>query len=623
MEMKTFGSFCCGGMRHELVPARMVAYGDGVWTADAGGGLQVRLELHTPAHNAWEWVIRFENTGVANTAQLTDVNALDLLWDCEGGEPLIFESLKGDDCGGESFMPVHEELSGDQPFHREPTGGRPSNTTAFPYFDLRSSGAQMVCAVGWSGQWRLDITKADRGFRVQAGLQDADFHLRPGETARSPRVLVMAGEGGGDIGDLRRAFRRLELERYTPGYGLPVACQNFDRYFWKGTKLTDGCVWATEKIQMENVSFAAACGMDHYWLDACWFKDGFVNGGVGNYSWDTGFPNGLRPVADRVHSLGMKFIVWFEPERVEPGTEVEREHPEWLMMPEDGKESRLFNLGIPAAADWLFEKIATAIREGGIDFYRQDFNIEPLPFWRNADGEGRRGLTENKHVEALYALWDRLRSRFPGMPIDNCSSGGRRIDLETCMRSVPLWRSDTGCSPSSAERPSHIWNQNQTLGLSRYLACHAIASWLPDANEFRSAMTMGIACDFDAFNPAFDIALARASVEEVKALREDWAGDFYGLTEPTADGNAWAAWQVHNGVRGFALFFRRRGGEEAGVFPLRGLMPEKTYRLVFSDETRREIVRILPGQELLSGLSVTIPRRDSSLLVRYSEEQDG
>ncbi|HBP38678.1 MAG TPA: hypothetical protein DD640_08060, partial [Clostridiales bacterium] len=551
--LRLTSSFRYGSERCELDMEKIAADSSCAAVTTRDGLIEAKAELKTYDGDAYEWVVRYTNIGSQNSCQLTEINGLDLFWPCCTDESLIFESLRGDSCGGDSFLPIREELSGMQPFHLEPTGGRPSNTTAFPYFDLHNANRRLVCAIGWSGQWRLDISRESDGFRIRAGLQDADFYLKPGESARSPRILLMIREGNGDIGDLRRAFRQLELLHYSPrqsfgpDFRVPIACQNFDRYFWNSVPLTGGQQWATEQIQLENIAFAAKCGFDHYWLDACWFKNGFVKGGVGNYIYDAGFPNGLRPLADQIHASGMRFIVWFEPERVQPGTEVDTEHPEWLLIPDDpAKERRLFNLSIPEAAAWLFDKIAQVIEESSIDFYRQDFNIDPLPFWRRADEPGRRGFTENQYVEALYTLWDKLHARFPRMPIDNCSSGGRRIDLETCIRSVPLWRSDTGCSASSPESPSCIWNQNQTLGLSRYLAYQSIASWLPDTNEFRSAMTMGIACDFDAFNPDFNFAQARASIDEIRSLQKDWEGDFYGLTEPSLDPAVWTAYQLHN-----------------------------------------------------------------------------
>jgi alpha-galactosidase len=113
----------------------------------------------------------------------------------------------------------------------------------------------------------------------------------------------------------------------------------------------------------------------------------------------------------------------------------------------------------------------------GIDLYRQDFNMDPLGYWRAADEPDRQGITEMRHVEGYLAYWDELRRRHPGLLIDSCASGGRRNDLETLRRAVPLLRSDyqsfqgdpayapgnqghtyglSSCAPSLPPRPMHL-----------------------------------------------------------------------------------------------------------------------------------------------------------------------
>lgn len=157
------------------------------------------------------------------------------------------------------------------------------------------------------------------------------------------------------------------------------------------------------EIRVEARTYAAYAARPRYldtvWLDAAWFAGGFPNG-VRNYTFRKGVPNGLRPVSDEVRCLGMKFLLWFEPERVRIGTQMEREYPEWIIRD-------------PDAGVWD-------------SFLRADQDVAPgVP----------RALCNLAIPEA---------QAFPDMQIDNCASGGRRIDLETCMRSVPLWRSDTG-----------------------------------------------------------------------------------------------------------------------------------------------------------------------------------
>ena len=129
-----------------------------------------------------------------------------------------------------------------------------------------------------------------------------------------------------------------------------------------------------------------------------------------------------------------------------------------------GENGGLYKLNDPEARAFLTNLLVTRIREFGVDVYRNDFNIDPLHFWRQNDTPNRQGITEIRYVEGHYEMWNRFREEFPGLWIDNCASGGRRIDLETTSISIPLWRSDTCCWAGHPE-----WDQTQTLGLAQYL----------------------------------------------------------------------------------------------------------------------------------------------------------
>ena len=116
------------------------------------------------------------------------------------------------------------------------------------------------------------------------------------------------------------------------------------------------------------------------------------------------------------------------------------------------------NLGNPEACQWLTDHVDRLLTEQAIDLYRQDFNIDPLDFWKTGDTEDRQGITEIRYVEGYLAYWDELRRRHPDMLIDSCASGGRRNDLETMRRAVPLLRSDYIMEP--------VGNQCHTYGMS-------------------------------------------------------------------------------------------------------------------------------------------------------------
>jgi alpha-galactosidase len=183
--------------------------------------------------------------------------------------------------------------------------------------------------------------------------------------------------------------------------------------------------------------------------------------------------------------------------------------------------------------------ISAKITEYGVDVFREDFNIDPLHYWQDNDTPDRLGMTELKYMEGFYAFWDELLRRHPGLIIDNCASGGRRIDLETMSRSVPLWRSDTGCSPGHPE-----WNQMQSMALAQYVPLYAISTWSPTAYETRSAATSGVSLEWPYLDAGFPAALAKQTIAEVRACAPYWYGDLYPLTPASTALDQFTAWQL-------------------------------------------------------------------------------
>lgn len=576
--------------------------------------LLVDLEYRTVGENAEFAVMKVKNTSNTNSRQITAAKTLDM--QIPAKEHPLYHSLQGDSKGAESFLPIDFTLTGS--YHEEPTGGRSSNATGFPYFDLSYDGKTDVFAIGWTGQWSKDIQISEAGFQVQIGLCDCDFYLLPGEEVRFPSVLIFHGS---DTAGARRDFRRLLRNHFSPkSPKLPVAIQCFDRYFCPPTPdMPVDESWASEQGQIRTMDTAAKIGhIDTLWIDAAWFTKGFM-GGVGNYSCAEGFPNGLRPVADYAHKNGMRFLVWFEPERADMGTEWHKIEPNRLTINETYPHT-LIDLGDEDARQRMEKNLIRLIRDYGIDIYRQDFNVEPLDFWRANDAVGRKGITEMKYVAGIYKMWDRLLATFPNLLIDNCASGGRRLDLELCIRSVTLWRSDTGCHPDGAEYRTSIWNHNQILGLSEYLPYHACAIWEPDAYTVRSTATQGIACNFDIFNPDFDFEKAKKSIGEVQQLKHYWNGDFYPLTQATLDENSWSAYQLALPDSGVMYIFRRaKSTESTMTFALKAIFKEKQYHLTFTDEHWNHREKVYAGHDLLGGIEIVIDDQRSSMVITYKE----
>ncbi len=324
-------------------------------------------------------------------------------------------------------------------------------------------------------------------------------------------------------------------------------------------------------------------------------------------------------LGDALREMELGFTLWFEPERVFPDTQLAREHPEWLLS-SPGDASYLYNLGNPEARRFLTEKISALIAEAGVTCYRQDFNMEPAEAWRAADAPDRVGMSEIRHIEGLYAFWDELLARHPGLIIDNCASGGRRIDLETISRSVPLWRSDVQCALDF----NPIAMQTQTQGLAPWVPLSAGCCRSPDKYSFRSALGPGMVVIWTtrALEEKVDfperLPVARELLAELWRVRPYFYGDFFPLLPFSLSAKAWAAWQFHRADmgEGLVLALRRPQSDQSRLeSPLRGLDPSARYELQNADTGE---VAVASGSELLEkGVCIDIAERPGSALVLY------
>jgi alpha-galactosidase len=304
----------------------------------------------------------------------------------------------------------------------------------------------------------------------------------------------------------------------------------------------------------------------------------------------------------------VKTIVWFEPERVTPGTKLFLEHPEWLLSKDSGQ--RLLDLGNPEARAWLADHVSNLIRQEGIDLYRNDFNMDPLPYWRAADPPDRQGITEIRYVTGFLAYWDELRKRFPNMLIDTCASGGRRIDIETLRRSVPLLRSDWLFEPES--------QQQHTYGLASWVPYYGTGTREIDPYIFRSNMCPAINTCWDMRRRDLNYDLARRLVGQWRSVATYYSGDYYPLTGYHIGSDVWMAWQFDRPDlgEGMVQVFRRAGSAyETARFQLRGLVPEASYEV-------RDLDAAAPlkftGRELAeAGLPVSIKDRPGALTITY------
>ena len=596
---------------------------------DPRSGLEVVCDVKGyPGFRAVEWVLHFRNTSAENSGQLTRVKVADFDMVYPAAGALKIHYAEGNKISKADYAPRTAEFRTEQPLHIEPHGGR-SSEEAFPFFNLESEASRqgVMVAVGWTGTWFADLEKRDPNrLTLAAGMLNTDLYLYPGEQIRTPSVALMFWSGDRMNGHNR--FRRLVLahhSRKVDGSPFYPLCSAFN-YRDPQPCGEYSCLTADWAIAMVRRYSMFELTPDVFWLDAGWHTGAgdFQHGKswantTGNWTVDRErFPEGLKPVSDAVHETGAKFMVWFEPERVVKGTQWATEHKEWMLdteWPEGSEQSTwyLFDLGNDAACDWLCKYYGDLIEENGIDYYRQDFNMLPAGYWRDADQPGRSGITEIRHIENLYKFWDYLLDRFPGLLIDNCASGGKRLDWESIGRSAPLWRSDY----YHYDDPDGY--QCHTYGLNFFLPIHGTGILLPDQYSFRSSLSSALQCNWKVTEPGVSVLDMQQRIREYRDIREYYYEDYYPLsgTGDLTGSDVWLAYQMHrpSDDSGIVVAFRRQDAPDAEyTVRLGGLTPDASYTLLDCD-TQAETVR--SGRELTEGLTLRLDNPKSSLLIKY------
>jgi len=476
---------------------------------------------------------------------------------------------------------------------RQSRRGRPGHDT--PVFFIASvdeprwrSGSLWATHLAWSSDatYRVDrVTDAVTLIGSGELLRPGEMVLSAGQSYRAPRAAFVWAADGLDAmaGGLHTWVRQRPQHPESP---RPLTLNTWEAVYFDHDP-------ATIEALAER---AAAIGIERFVLDDGWFlgrRDDTTS--LGDWVVDPAvWPDGLGPLAAKVHDLGMEFGLWFEPEMISANSETARAHPEWLLhdpghLDHDPalswRTQYVIDLANPDAYQHVRGQMGVLVAELGIDFIKWDHN---------------RDLTETVHagrpgnhaqMHAVYRLIAELKSAHPGLEIESCSSGGARTDLGIMQVCDRVWASD---SNDPVER------QDIQLWTGLLLPPELVGAHVGPTESHSSGRTTDLSYRMATSllgSAGFEWDILQCTDDEVDALRR--FADLYRELRPVVHGGTVVhpelrdrAWRVTGFVapdaaRAVVIVATVASLEDARAERLRipGLHPERTYRL----RVRREI----------------------------------
>ena len=617
-------------VKRRVIDANITLYDIEAFTPD-GLRLNTEYKIYND-YSAVEWVFRITNESNENSDIIKDFKVLDGV--IEGENPVLLHG-NGDNVTESGYTWKREKL-GAEPIVKfpNPVDGN-SCYDAFPYMRLIFDDFSVNLAIGWTGSWESRIEAVENGAHIVIGQKTFESYLLPGESVRTPSITLFAASGSGKTGEdrIRNLWRSWYFDHVIPredGKPLPPKLV-LHTWMIDGKQEFCGC---TEDNQREAINTYIEKGMkpDIWWIDAGWYPcNGQWGSGTGNFFCNPeNFPNGLGKVGEVCHENGIKFLLWFEPERIFKGTWVYENKPEYLLKYRGDNEwfniNALYNLGNKEACDWLIDTIDRLIKEYKIDIYRQDFNFQPMPIWKSNEEEGRAGILENLHIQGYYRYWDTLLERNPGLWIDSCSSGGKRNDIETMRRAVPLHYTDVGYG----KHPIKQGQYRQMFEWIPYFRSHTIAWDLPDGaygnknnpvDEF-SYLTVMTAPSITSMVEYYDdektFALANKFNEIWRESAEiSLSSDYYPLTECRRSDEDWYACQFENAETGKGMIhiIRNINCERDSITLNLHVDDENLDREYVMKDKYMSVEFVVTGRELKEGFAHSCPKRSGTIII--------
>jgi alpha-galactosidase len=464
-----------------------------------------------------------------------------------------------------------------------------SGKSVGPFAAGEEHGEVWFGALAWSGSWRFTVEKTQlEAVRVTGGFNPFDFGypLKPGEKLDTP--IFYGGYSRHGLGGASRLLHKFENAHILPQSPDPKP-RPVIYNSWEATEFR-----VDEAGQMAIAEKAASIGVDRFVMDDGWFGQR-KNDHAGLGDWYVNpqkFPHGLKPLIDKVHSLGMDFGLWVEPEMINPDSDLYRKHPDWVLhFPErprsQSRNQLVLNLARTDVRDYVAGFLEKILSENDIAFLKWDYNRNwSEPGWDAVPvDEQKRVYVE--FIRNLYSILADLRKKHPKLEIESCSGGGGRVDLGILRYTDEVWPSD------NTDPFDRLSMQD---GFSYAYTPQIMMAWVTDsphwyngrnttlAYRMLSSMqgSLGIGANLNKWS-AEDFATAKRLIAAYHAVQKTIVrGDLYRLISPR-DGSEFSATETVSGDKGQAVVFAftvaTQQGRTVPLLQLQGLDPQAQYTL--------------------------------------------
>ncbi len=490
-----------------------------------------------------------------------------------------------------------------------------SSHQACPFMALGKStvtedeGEVYALSLCYSGSFWADVfVDCNDMARAQIGIQPFQFswELKPGDSFQTPEAYLCYSANG--LNGMSREFHHLCGRYITRGKyahaSRPLLVNN-----WEATYFD-----FNEDKLLELAACAKDVGIDLFVLDDGWFGHRDVdNSSLGDWVDDRRkLPNGLQGLSDKIHGLGLKFGLWFEPEMISPDSDLYRAHPDWCIhipgrMQVESRHQLVLDLSRKEVREYIIDAVSAAMERGNVDYVKWDMNRNMNMLHSDGLDSAHQKELNHRYILGLYEILEAVTSRFPDVLFESCAGGGGRFDFGMMYYMPQAWCSDD----SDAFMRCRIQYGTSMLFPVSTMGAHVSAVPNHQTGRITPLFTRAAVAMSGTYGYELDLTkLPEEELEEIRRLNEKVKalqplllyGEFYRLCSPF-EGSKTAFMSVSEDRREAVVthvYGPAEPNRQPVLLPLRGLDAEKEYRDVESG-------RVYGGDELMTH-GLTIPR---------------